>query len=209
MELTIDNIGEVDFDKGNGLIPAIIQDAISDKVLMLGYMNKESLHETFDRKLVTFYSRSRQELWTKGSTSGNFLNLKNIYLDCDKDTLLVKAIPTGPVCHTGDDTCFNEKNDIEDMDTKDFLFYLEKIIQDRRDFPVEGSYTNHLFSRGIKKIAQKVGEECTELVIESMDDKKDLLIGEAADLLYHLQVLLTYKDVKLTEVLECLQYRHT
>ncbi len=209
MELTIDNIGEVDFDKGNGLIPAIIQDAISDKVLMLGYMNKESLHETFDRKLVTFYSRSRQELWTKGSTSGNFLNLKNIYLDCDKDTLLVKAIPTGPVCHTGDDTCFNEKNNIEDMDTKDFLFYLEKIIQDRRDFPVEGSYTNHLFSRGIKKIAQKVGEECTELVIESMDDKKDLLIGEAADLLYHLQVLLTYKDVKLTEVLECLQYRHT
>ncbi len=209
MELTIDNIGEVDFDKGNGLIPAIIQDAISDKVLMLGYMNKESLHETFDRKLVTFYSRSRQELWTKGSTSGNFLNLKNIYLDCDKDTLLVKAIPTGPVCHTGDDTCFNEINDIEDMDTKDFLFYLEKIIQDRRDFPVEGSYTNHLFSRGIKKIAQKVGEECTELVIESMDDKKDLLIGEAADLLYHLQVLLTYKDVKLTEVLECLQYRHT
>lgn len=209
MELTINNIDEVDFDKGNGLIPAIIQDAISDKVLMLGYMNKESLHETFDRKLVTFYSRSRQELWTKGSTSGNFLNLKNIYLDCDKDTLLVKAIPTGPVCHTGDDTCFNEKNDIEDMDTKDFLFYLEKIIQDRRDFPVEGSYTNHLFSRGIKKIAQKVGEECTELVIESMDDKKDLLIGEAADLLYHLQVLLTYKDVKLTEVLECLQYRHT
>ncbi|NCD04882.1 MAG: bifunctional phosphoribosyl-AMP cyclohydrolase/phosphoribosyl-ATP diphosphatase HisIE [Spirochaetia bacterium] len=202
-------MGEVDFDKGNGLIPAIIQDAISDKVLMLGYMNKESLHETFDRKLVTFYSRSRQELWTKGSTSGNFLNLKNIYLDCDKDTLLVKAIPTGPVCHTGDDTCFNEKNNIEDMDTKDFLFYLEKIIQDRRDFPVEGSYTNHLFSRGIKKIAQKVGEECTELVIESMDDKKDLLIGEAADLLYHLQVLLTYKDVKLTEVLECLQYRHT
>lgn len=209
MELTIKEIDKVDFEKGNGLIPAIIQDGITDKVLMLGYMNKESLKETFDRKLVTFFSRSRQELWTKGSTSGNFLKLKSIMLDCDNDTLLVKATPTGPVCHTGSDTCFFEENDLETIDTKDFLFYLEKIIEDRRDFPVEGSYTNHLFSRGIKKIAQKVGEECTELVIESMDDKKDLLIGEAADLLYHLQVLLTYKGVKLTEVLECLQHRHT
>ncbi|MGD1815444.1 MAG: bifunctional phosphoribosyl-AMP cyclohydrolase/phosphoribosyl-ATP diphosphatase HisIE [Pleomorphochaeta sp.] len=209
MELTIDNIDLIDFEKGNGLVPAIVQDAISDKVLMLGYMNKESILETFDRKLVTFFSRSRQELWTKGSTSGNFLNLKKILLDCDGDTLLVKASPTGPVCHKGDDTCFQEENDLDDIDAKDFMFYLEKIIEDRRDFPIEGSYTNLLFSRGIKKIAQKVGEECTELVIEGMDDKKDLLIGEAADLLYHLQVLLTYKGVKLLDVLECLQHRHT
>lgn len=209
MELTVDNVEMVDFEKGDGLIPAIVQDAISSKVLMLGYMNKESLKETFDRKLVTFYSRSRQELWTKGSTSGNFLYLKEVFVDCDKDTLLVKATPAGPVCHTGADTCFDEENDIENMDAKDFLFYLEKIIEDRRDFPVEGSYTNLLLSRGIKKVAQKVGEECTELVIESMDDKKDLLIGEAADLLYHLQVLLTYKGVKIIDVLECLQHRHT
>ncbi|MGD1822684.1 MAG: bifunctional phosphoribosyl-AMP cyclohydrolase/phosphoribosyl-ATP diphosphatase HisIE [Pleomorphochaeta sp.] len=209
MELTIDNIDVVDFDKGDGLVPAIVQDSISGKVLMLGYMNKESLKETFDRKLVTFFSRSRQELWTKGSTSGNFLNLKGILVDCDNDTLLVKAAPVGPVCHTGADTCFFETNDVEDLDTKDFMFYLEKIIEDRRDFPVEGSYTNLLLSRGIKKVAKKVGEECTELVIESMDDKKDLLIGEAADLLYHFQVLLTYKGVKLHEVLECLQHRHT
>ncbi len=209
MELTINNIDLVDFDKGEGLVPAIIQDSISSKVLMLGYMNKDSLKETFDRKLVTFWSRSRQELWTKGSTSGNFLYLKNIYLDCDSDTLLVKATPEGPVCHKGWDTCFDEVNDLDDMDTKDFLFYLEKIIEDRRDFSVEGSYTNLLLSRGIKKVAQKVGEEATELIIESMDDKKDLLIGEAADLLYHLQVLLTYKGVKLVEVLECLQHRHS
>ena len=209
MELTVKDIDKVDFDKGQGLIPAIIQDAITCKVLMLGYMSRESLQETFDRQLVTFFSRSRQELWTKGSTSGNFLNLKSISLDCDADTLLVTAVPTGPVCHTGSDTCFGEENDVDDMDTKDFLFYLEKIVEDRHEFPVEGSYTNHLFSRGIKKIAQKVGEECTELVIESMDDKKELLIGEAADLLYHLQVLLTFKEVKLIEVLECLQVRHT
>jgi len=209
MELTINNIDSVDFEKGNGLVPAIVQDSISSKVLMLGYMNKESLKETFDRKLVTFWSRSRQELWTKGSTSGNFLYLKNIYLDCDSDTLLVKVTPEGPVCHKGWDTCFDEVNDFDDIDTKDFLFYLEKIIEDRRDFPVEGSYTNLLLSRGVKKVAQKVGEEATELIIESMDDKKDLLIGEAADLLYHLQVLLTYKGVKLVEVLECLQHRHS
>lgn len=209
MELTIDNIDVLDFEKGDGLIPAIVQDAISSKVLMLGYMNRESVKETFDRKLVTFWSRSRQELWTKGSTSGNFLTLKQILIDCDNDTLLVKATPTGPVCHLGNDTCFDEVNDIEDIETKDFLFYLEKIIEDRRDFPVEGSYTNLLFSRGIKKVAQKVGEESAELIIESMDDKNDLLIGEAADLLYHLQVLLTYKGVKLKDVLECLHHRHT
>ncbi len=209
MELTINNIDKVDFEKGNGLIPAIVQDSISNKVLMLAYMSKESLIETFDRKLVTFFSRSRQELWTKGSTSGNFLYLKQILLDCDNDTLLVKASPEGPVCHTGADTCFFESNDLSDIETKDFLFYLEKIIEDRRDFPVEGSYTNLLLSRGVKKVAQKVGEECTELVIESMDNKKDLVIGEAADLLYHLQVLLTYKGVKLVDVLECLQHRHT
>ena len=133
---------------------------------------------------------------------------KCVLLDCDMDALLVKASPVGPVCHLGPDTCFNE-NDLDDMDTKNYLFYLEKIIEDRRDFPVEGSYTNHLLARGIKKIAQKVGEESAEVIIESMDNKKDLLIGETADLLYHLQVLLTHKNVKLIEVLECLQHRHS
>lgn len=207
--MTINEIDEIDFEKTGGLVPAIVQDAKTLKVLMLGYMNKESLTETLNSNLVTFYSRSRKELWTKGATSGNFLQLREIRMDCDKDTLLVLAIPSGPVCHTGSDTCFDQSNDIESLDTKDFLFYLEKVIEDRRDFPVEGSYTNHLFSRGIKKIAQKVGEEATEVVIESQDDKNELLINESADLLYHLQVLLTYKGIKLMDVLECLQIRHS
>ncbi|MCH3918598.1 MAG: bifunctional phosphoribosyl-AMP cyclohydrolase/phosphoribosyl-ATP diphosphatase HisIE [Spirochaetia bacterium] len=200
---------EVDFNKMGGLVPAIVQDARTGCVLMLGYMNEESLKITQERKLVTFWSRSRQQLWTKGETSGNYLQLRDIKVDCDKDTLLVKAIPMGPVCHTGADTCFFEDNKMEDSDTKDFLFYLESIIEDRRDYPVEGSYTNSLFSRGINRIAKKVGEEAVELVIESKDNDKSLLIGEAADLLYHLQVLLTYKDVKLMEVLECLKERHS
>lgn len=207
--MTINEINEIDFEKNDGLVPTIVQDAKTMRVLMLGYMNKESLTETINSKLVTFYSRSRKELWTKGATSGNFLQLREIKMDCDKDTLLVYAIPSGPVCHTGNDTCFDEENNVESLDTKDFLFYLEKVIEDRRDFPVEGSYTNHLFSRGVKKIAQKVGEEATEVVIESQDDKNELLVSEAADLLYHLQVLLTYKGIKIMDVLECLQIRHS
>jgi phosphoribosyl-ATP pyrophosphohydrolase/phosphoribosyl-AMP cyclohydrolase len=176
---------------------------------MLGYMNDESLKITRDRGLVTFWSRSRNTLWTKGETSGNYLEVRDIIEDCDHDTLLIKAIPTGPVCHTGSDTCFAEENNPENIPATDFLFYLEQIIHDRREFPQEGSYTNHLFSRGINKIAQKVGEEAVELIIESKDDNKDLFLGEAADLLYHFLVLLTQKEVRLSEVVEILKGRHS
>lgn len=199
----------LDFEKQGGLVPAIIQDAVTNKVLMLGYMNDESLKITRDRGLVTFWSRSRNMLWTKGETSGNYLEVRDIIEDCDHDTLLIKAIPTGPVCHTGSDTCFAEENNPENIPATDFLFYLEQIIHDRREFPQEGSYTNHLFSRGINKIAQKVGEEAVELIIESKDDNKDLFLGEAADLLYHFLVLLTQKEVRLSEVVEILKGRHS
>lgn len=199
----------LDFEKQGGLVPAIIQDAVTNKVLMLGYMNDESLKITRDRGLVTFWSRSRNTLWTKGETSGNYLEVRDIIEDCDHDTLLIKAIPTGPVCHTGSDTCFAEENNPENIPATDFLFYLEQIIHDRREFPQEGSYTNHLFSRGINKIAQKVGEEAVELIIESKDDNKDLFLGEAADLLYHFLVLLTQKEVRLSEVVEILKGRHS
>jgi len=202
------DVSKLDFSKGNGLIPAIVQDAQTHVVLMLGFMNKEALETTISRGLVTFWSRSRQKLWTKGETSGNYLQLRDIIPDCDSDTLLVKALPTGPVCHTGADTCFNEDNKPQDMERSDFLFYLEEIIADRRDNPVEGSYTNHLFSRGLNKIAQKVGEEAVELIIESKDNNKDLFLGEAADLMYHYLVLLAEKDVKLQEVIYVLKSRH-
>lgn len=200
---------QVDFKKGDGLVPAIVQDAVTRRVLMLGYMNEEALHVTQQRGLVTFYSRSRQRLWTKGETSGNYLTVRDILVDCDNDTLLIKAIPSGPVCHTGSDTCFDEANDPEGMTSGEFLFYLEDVIHDRREHPIEGSYTNHLFSRGINKIAQKVGEEAVELVIEAMDDKKPLFLGEAADLMYHMLVLLAQKNVHLDEVIEVLKGRHS
>ena len=199
----------LDFAKQGGLIPAIIQDAVTRRVLMLGYMNEESLKLTRDRGLVTFWSRSREKLWTKGETSGNYLQVREIIEDCDQDTLLIKAVPTGPVCHTGSDTCFNEENDPEQVSSSEFLFYLEEVIHDRRDFPQEGSYTNHLFSRGLNKIAQKVGEEAVELIIESKDDNKSLFLGEAADLMYHFLVLLAQKDVQLSEVIEVLKGRHS
>jgi phosphoribosyl-ATP pyrophosphohydrolase/phosphoribosyl-AMP cyclohydrolase len=202
------DVKKLDFSKSNGLIPAIVQDAQTHVVLMLGYMNEEALNVTLSRGLVTFWSRSRQKLWTKGETSGNYLQLREILPDCDDDTLLIKAIPTGPVCHTGADTCFNEDNKPQDMERSEFLFYLEEIIADRRENPVEGSYTNHLFSRGLNKIAQKVGEEAVELIIESKDDDKDLFIGEAADLMYHYMVLLAEKNVKLQEVIDMLKNRH-
>jgi len=199
----------LDFAKQGGLIPAIIQDAVTRRVLMLGYMNEESLRLTRDRGLVTFWSRSREKLWTKGETSGNYLQVREIIEDCDNDTLLIKAVPTGPVCHTGSDTCFNEANDPAQVSSSEFLFYLEEVIHDRRDFPQEGSYTNHLFSRGLNKIAQKVGEEAVELIIESKDDNKNLFLGEAADLMYHFLVLLAQKDVQLSEVIEVLKGRHS
>lgn len=199
----------VAFEKMGGLVPAIVQDAVTRRVLMLGYMNEEALKVTRDRGLVTFWSRTRQTLWTKGETSGNYLEVRDIIEDCDNDTLLIKAIPTGPVCHTGKDTCFDEINNPEEVSSPEFLFYLQEVIQDRREFPLEGSYTNHLFSRGLNKIAQKVGEEAVELIIEAKDDNKNLFLGEAADLIYHFLVLLTQKEIGLEEVIDVLKVRHS
>lgn len=199
----------LDFTKMDGLIPAIVQDSVTRKVLMLGYMNEESLKLTRDRGLVTFWSRSRQKIWTKGESSGNYLTVREIIEDCDHDTLLIKAVPTGPVCHTGSDTCFNETNDPAQVTSSEFLFYLEEVISDRREYPQEGSYTNHLFSRGLNKIAQKVGEEAVELIIESKDDNKNLFLGEAADLMYHFLVLLAEKNIPFSEVIEVLKGRHS
>ncbi len=198
---------EVDFSKG--LVPAVVQDAVTHKVLMLAYMNEESLQKTLDTKLVTFYSRSREKLWTKGETSGNVLNLRDIKVDCDGDTLLVSVVPAGPVCHLGDDTCFEETNDPQEHEGLDFFAYLEGVIQDRKTYPIEGSYTNHLFDKGVNKIAQKVGEEAVELVIEAKDDNKELFLGEAADLMYHLLVLLAHKEYTTEEVLAVLKARHS
>ena len=201
-----------DFDlsrTGDGLMPVIVQDWCTLKVLMLGYMNEEAFNRTVSEGRVTFWSRSRNCLWTKGETSGNFLHVREILADCDGDTLLVKAIPTGPVCHTGADTCFDEVNEPSEMTSTEFLFYLEDVINDRRNNPQEGSYTNHLFSRGLNKIAQKVGEEAVELIIESKDNNKELFLGEAADLMYHFLVLLAQKDSSLSEVVEVLKGRHS
>ena len=192
-----------DFEKCEGLVPAIIQDADTRKVLMLGYMNDEALQKTLEEKRVTFYSRSKQRLWTKGESSGNFLELKEISIDCDNDTLLIKVSPVGPVCHKGTDTCFTEKNE-----GSAFLHQLESVIKERKNNPNDSSYTTSLFKKGINKIAQKVGEEAVELVIEAKDDNKDLFLGEAADLLYHYLVLLAAKDISLEEVLNLLKQRH-
>ncbi len=199
----------VSFEKMGGLVPAVVQDAVTRRVLMLGFMNEEALKTTRDRGLVTFWSRSRETLWTKGETSGNYLEVRDIIEDCDNDTLLIKAVPTGPVCHTGKDTCFGEVNNPEEVSSPEFLFYLQEVIRERREFPLEGSYTNHLFSRGLNKIAQKVGEEAVELIIEAKDDNKQLFLGEAADLIYHFLVLLTQKEVGLEEVIEVLKLRHS
>lgn len=197
---------ELQFSKSpDGLLPAIIQDADSLTVLMLGYMNKEAYEKTCSEKKVTFFSRSRQTLWTKGETSGNFLTLVDIRIDCDQDTILVKARPHGPTCHTGADTCFNE---INAPHAENFLHYLEQVISNRKKNPVEGSYTNHLFNKGINKIAQKVGEEAVELVIEAKDQNKELFLGEAADLMYHYLVLLIEKGYSLYDVVAVLQERH-
>ncbi|MFP4548382.1 MAG: bifunctional phosphoribosyl-AMP cyclohydrolase/phosphoribosyl-ATP diphosphatase HisIE [Fidelibacterota bacterium] len=193
----------LNFQKNNGLIPAIIQDNKTNKVLMLGYMNEESLQKTKTTGKVTFFSRSRQELWTKGETSGNYLYMKSISEDCDNDTLLIKVEPAGPVCHTGQDTCFDENNANDN-----FLFYLESVIKDRQKNPSEKSYTTKLFTKGINKISQKVGEEATETIIEALNGSRELLIEETSDLLYHLLVLLRAKDINLNEVLDVLKKRH-
>jgi len=192
-----------DFSKyADGLVPAIIQDAVSSKVLMLGFMNAEALSKTTAEGKVTFFSRSKQRLWTKGETSNHFLIVKEIISDCDNDALLIKASPTGPVCHTGADTCFNEHNSSFSLEK------LESVIADRKNNPLDGSYTASLFAKGINKIAQKVGEEAVELVIESKDDNKEKFLGEAADLLYHYLVLLQAKNYKLEDVVEVLAERH-
>ncbi len=192
----------IDFDKGNGLVPAIIQDALNGRVLMLGYMNREALSKTEREGRVTFYSRSKKRLWTKGETSGNFLTVREIVTDCDGDTLLIKARPAGPVCHTGSDTCFNEHS------AKGFLYKLQDIIADRKNNPSAQSYTSALFEKGVNKIAQKVGEEATELVIEAMDNNDTLFKNETADLLFHLLVLLQQRGVLLEEIEEILAQRH-
>src|SRR4030095_10257323 len=192
-----------DFSKyADGLVPVIIQDTVSNKVLMLGFMDEKALDKTQAEGKVTFFSRSRQRLWTKGETSNNFLLLKEIITDCDNDTLLIKASPTGPVCHTGADTCFNEIN------TSFSLEKLESIITDRKNNPSDSSYTSSLFTKGINKIAQKLGEEAVELVIESKDDDREKFLGEAADLLYHYLVLLKAKNYKLEDVVNVLAQRH-
>ncbi len=194
---------KVDFEKyKDGLVPTVVQDFDTKTVLMLGFMNLESFEKTQETKKVTFFSRSRQTLWTKGESSGNFLWVKEILVDCDRDTILVKAIPAGAVCHTGAETCFEEKNESNNL-----LFELEKLIKLRKLEPLEKSYTSKLFAQGINKIAQKVGEEAVELIIEAKDDNADLFKNEAADLLYHLLVLLAAKDIELREVIEVLKER--
>ncbi|HTM91621.1 MAG TPA: bifunctional phosphoribosyl-AMP cyclohydrolase/phosphoribosyl-ATP diphosphatase HisIE [Flavisolibacter sp.] len=195
---------KVDFKKyQDGLVPAVVQDYVTQKVLMLGFMNEEALKKTEETGLVTFYSRSKKRLWTKGEESGHHLQLRQILVDCDKDTLLIKAEPKGPVCHTGADTCWSEKNHKED-----FLYYLEHIIELRRNGTEETSYVKQLFGKGINKIAQKVGEEAVELVIEAKDVNRALFLNEAADLLFHYIVLLQAKECSLTDVIQVLQQRH-
>lgn len=195
---------KLDFKKGEGLIPAIIQDATTNKVLMLGYMNEEAYQKTLNDNRVTFFSRTKNRLWTKGETSGNFLMVQEMIPDCDQDTLLVKVNPVGPVCHTGQDTCFSEEN----KDGIEFLDHLTQVIKSRKANPSEKSYTTSLFAKGINKVAQKVGEEAVELVIEAKDDNDDLFKNEAADLLFHLMVLLEAKNSSLEDVVAILKDRH-
>ncbi len=186
---------KVDFNKfSDGLAPAIIQDAVDQQVLMLGYMNEEALKKTLTESRVTFYSRSKKRLWTKGETSGNYLELDSIKVDCDEDAILIKVKPTGPVCHKGTHTCFGNKT------SQGFLYQLEETISKRIEGDDPNSYTNTLYKRGINKVAQKVGEEAVELVIETKDDNAELFKNEAADLLYHFLILLKAKGFKLQEI---------
>jgi len=195
----------IDFAKySDGLVPVIIQDNETNKVLMLGFMNEEALAKTNEIGKVTFYSRTKQRLWTKGEESGNFLFVKSLSPDCDNDTILIKADPAGPVCHTGADTCFNEVNL-----PHDFLPYLEKVIEQRKALTPDKSYVASLFKKGINKIAQKVGEEAVEVVIEAKDDNKELFLDESADLLFHYLILLNAKGYKLRDVVQILQKRHS
>ena len=196
---------KIDFEKMGGLVPAIIQDAVTQKVLMLGFMNEEAYQKTLDTKHVTFWSRTRNTLWTKGETSGNFLNLVDIKVDCDNDTLLILAHPDGPTCHTGTDTCWGEDNHANPLL---FLTELQDFINRRKEEMPEGSYTTKLFKEGINKIAQKVGEEALETVIEATNGTNDHLVYEASDLLYHLTVLLTSKGLRIEQIADELHKRH-
>ncbi|MFT3678767.1 MAG: bifunctional phosphoribosyl-AMP cyclohydrolase/phosphoribosyl-ATP diphosphatase HisIE [Ferruginibacter sp.] len=195
---------KVDFTKYNdGLVPAVIQDAVTGKVLMLGFMNEAALEKTKEIQKVTFFSRSKKRLWTKGEESGNYLLLQEIKVDCDNDTLLIKVNPVGPVCHTGTDTCWGEENKSDD-----FLLQLEQVIENRKNNAAEKSYTSSLFAKGINKIAQKVGEEAVELVIEAKDNNEELFKNEAADLLFHYLILLQAKGYKLNDIIAVLKDRH-
>lgn len=192
---------KIDFNKDNGLVPVIIQDSRTQQVLMLGYMNEEAFKKTEKEGIVTFFSRSKNRLWTKGEESGNFLTVQKISIDCDQDTILIQAVPTHTVCHTGSFSCFGEK------ESKGFLYELESKIAERIDNKTEGSYTYSLYQRGINKMAQKVGEEAVELVIEAKDSNDDLFKNEAADLLYHFLILLKAKDFSLEDIEKMLQNR--
>jgi phosphoribosyl-ATP pyrophosphohydrolase/phosphoribosyl-AMP cyclohydrolase len=191
----------IKFDNNTGLVPVIIQDYLNQKVLMLGYMNQEAFDKTISEKKVTFFSRSKNRLWTKGESSGNFLELIDWKIDCDQDTILIKAKPLGPTCHNGTTTCFAEESN------KGFLYELQQTISDKIDDNDESSYTNELYKRGINKVAQKVGEEAVELVIEAKDDNDELFLNEAADLMYHYLILLKAKGFTLEDVEQVLKSR--
>ncbi|MBO5880513.1 MAG: bifunctional phosphoribosyl-AMP cyclohydrolase/phosphoribosyl-ATP diphosphatase HisIE [Paraprevotella sp.] len=195
----------IDFNKMNGLVPAIIQDADTQKVLMLGYMNEEAYEKTVETGKVTFFSRTKNRLWTKGESSGNFLEVMSIKNDCDNDTLLIQVHPTGPVCHTGTDTCWGEKNESNPLT---FLSELQDFIEKRHEEMPEGSYTTSLFKDGLNRMAQKVGEEALEAVIEAVNGTNDRLIYEGSDMLYHLIVLLTAKGLRIEQMVNELKERH-
>ena len=198
---------KINFSKySDNLAPAIIQDAVTNKVLMLGFMNEEALGKTIAENKVTFFSRTKNRLWTKGEESGHVLIVKDILPDCDSDAILIKAEPTGPVCHTGADTCWNERNE---KNGEVFLSYLEGVIESRKSGNDENSYVKKLFGKGINKIAQKVGEEAVEMVIEAKDNNEELFLGEAADLLFHYLLLLNAKGYNLQKVMSILQQRHS
>ncbi len=195
-------MNQIDFKKLNGLVPVVIQDNTTLQMLMVGFMNEDALSQTQKEGKVTFFSRTKNRLWTKGETSGNFLYVKEIITDCDNDTLLIKVDPAGPACHRGTNSCFDNDS------PKGFLYKLEQIVNQRIDDDIKDSYTNKIYRKGINKAAQKVGEEAVELIIEAKDDNKDLFVNEAADLLYHLLILLKSKGVTINDIEDCLAARH-
>jgi phosphoribosyl-ATP pyrophosphohydrolase/phosphoribosyl-AMP cyclohydrolase len=207
MALKLTDLSTLDFDKGNGLLPAIVQHAETGAVLMLGYMNRDALRETLERKHIVFFSRSKQRLWEKGETSGHTLDLVNVSVDCDRDTLLITALPRGPVCHTGTQTCFGDEPQTA-AERLSFIGKLESVIEQRIADRPEGSYTARLFAQGAKRIAQKVGEEGLEVALAAVAEGDDKVISESADLLFHLLVLLKSRGVKLERVVKELESRH-